>query len=233
MQRRAILERMHGKTNRSQHFFLPIQPFLSSIGPNSDPTNAIPLQEAFEKRYFARILPVAWLLSLAPLAACEPAAIVEPPAPTVAKENSCGEGSGLETDLYGGIETTLRWSGSEMACESMRRPNGEGLRLRLSGDVSGETVAFIIALPELQPGQAGVESPSNVTMTVEGSGRFFSTPDLDSCWTDVQSQTPSPGADGQYTLRGTLLCVDPLGELNGDSAITIPRLEFTAVVNWT
>lgn len=232
MQRRAILERMHGKTNRSQHFFLTNQPFLSSIGPNSDPTNAIPLQQAFEKRLIARIIPVAGLLFLAPLAACEPAA-VEPPSPAVANENTCGEGSGLKTALYGGIETTLMWSGSEMACESMPRPNGEGLRLKVSGDVSGETVAFIIALPELQPGQAGVESPSNVTMTVEGSGRFFSTADLDSCWTDVHSQTQSPGTDGQYTLRGTLLCIDPLGELNGDSAVTIPRLEFTATVNWT
>lgn len=231
MQRRAILERMHGKTNRSQHFFLTIRPFLSSIGPNSDQSNANPLQEAFEKRLFARTLPVAVLLALAPLAACEPDAAEAPP-PTPVVEKTCGDESGLESALYGGIETTLSWSGSEMTCESMPRPDGEGIRLRLSGDISGETLAFIIALPELKPGDQNVESPANVTATVEGSGRFFSTPDLDSCWADVHAQSRVPDTDGAYMMTGTLFCIAPLGELNGDSAITIPRLDFTSLANW-
>ena len=232
MQRRAILERMHGKTNRSQHFFLTIRPFLSSIGPNSDPTNAIPLQEAFEKRLFARIFHIAGLLALAPLGACEPAVVETPPSlPTV--ENTCGEASALEAALYGGIETTLDWTGSEMACESMSRPNGEGIRLRISGDVAGQTLAFIIALPELRPGDQVAESPTNITASVEGSGRFFSTPDLDSCWTDIHSQVQLPDTDSVYIMTGSLFCIAPLGELNGDSAITIPKLTFTTIVNWT
>lgn len=185
---------------------------------------------AFEKRRFARILPAAWLLTLAPLAACEPTA-VELPAPVV--ENTCGENSHLEGALYGGIETNLSWSGSEMACESMSRPNDEGIRLRISGDVLGERLAFIIAMPELRPGQQRVESPSNVTVTVEGSGRFFSTPDLDTCWTEVDSQTAISDADGEYALSGILFCIAPLGELNGDAAITIPALSFSAVARWT
>lgn len=231
MRRRAILERMPGKTNRSQHFFLTIRPILSSIGSNSGQTNSIPLQEVFEKRLFARILPVASLLSLAPLGACESA--VDQPSQQQAKaENTCGEDSKLSATLYGGIETTLHWTGSDMACESMPRPNGAGIRLRISGDVSGEHLAFILAMPELRPGDQGIESPTNVTATVEGSGRFFSTPDLDSCFTDVSTQTVLPGHDDQYSLAGTLFCVAPLGELNGDSAISIPSLTFTAIINW-
>lgn len=231
MQRRAILERMHGKTNRSQHFFLTIRPVLSSIGPNSDQRNADPLQKLVKKPLFARLLPAAGLLSLAPLGACDPAP-VEEIQPEAAAELSCGEAGTLETSLYGGIETTLRWSGSEMTCESMPRPNGEGLRLRLAGDVSGETLAFIIALPELKPGQQGVESPSNVTATVEGSGRFFSTPDLDTCWTDVRSQSAVPDTDNEFTLQGVLFCIAPLGELNGDAAVSIPNLAFNTRVTW-
>ncbi len=223
---------MRGKTNQSQQFFLTIRPFLSSIGPNSDKTNAIPLQQAFQKRLFAQILPVVGLLFLAPLAACEPAAVEAPPPPPTV-EHSCGEGSGLKASLHGGIKTNLSWSGSDMACESMPRPNNAGIRLRISGEVLGERLAFIIAMPELRPGQHGVESPTNVTVTVEGSGRFFSTPDLDTCWTDVSSQSEIPDAEDEYTLSGALFCIAPLGELNGDAAITIQTFSFSAVTKWT
>ncbi len=222
---------MPGKTNRSQHFFLTIWPILSSISPNSDQTNTIPLQEVFEKRLFARILPVAGLLSLAPLGACEPA-VDHPQQSPVKVMSSCGDNSKLSAALYGGIETTLQWTGTDMACDSMPRPNGEGIRLRISGDVSGEQLAFILAMPGLKPGDQGIESPTNVTATVEGSGRFFSTPDLDSCFTDISTQTLLPNHEDRYALAGTLFCVAPLGELNGDSAISIPSLTFSAVINW-
>ncbi len=119
-----------------------------------------------------------------------------------------------------------------MICESMQRPNGAGIRLRFAGDIAGERLAFIIAIPELQRGEAAAELPSNVTATVEGSGRFFSTPNLDSCWTDVDSQTPLPGDNDSFAISGTLYCVAPLGELNGDAAVSIPELSFATVVGW-
>lgn len=231
MQRRAILERMHGKTNRSQHFFLTIGPVLSSIGPNSDHRPGVPLQKLSEKPIFARILPVVGLMSLAPIAACEPV-VVEDAKPAAVSELSCGSQGTLEISLHGGIETALSWAGSEMTCESMPRPAGEGLRLRLAGDVSGETLAFIIALPELRPGQNGVESPSNVTATVEGSGRFFSTPDLDTCWTEVQAQQALSDNDNKFLLQGELFCIAPLGEVNGDATVSIAKMTFTTPVSW-
>lgn len=119
-----------------------------------------------------------------------------------------------------------------MICESMQRPDGAGVRLRFAGDVAGERLAFIIAIPDIQPGKTSAELPSNVTATVEGSGRFFSTPDLDSCWTDVDSQTAISNDNGSYTISGTLYCVTPLGEVNGDAAVSIPELSFTTVVEW-
>jgi hypothetical protein len=222
---------MRGKTNQSHHFFLTIQHILSSIGPNSDQTTAKPLHGPEKKRLFAQKSPLLGLLFLAPLGACEPPAVSNSPPPQQAEAN-CGEHGALETSLFGGIETNIKWSGSTMVCDNMQRPDGQGIRLRFAGDISGERLAFIIALPELEPGEDAAESPSNVTATVEGSGRFFSTPDLNSCWTNVDSQAEGSGDDSVYTIRGALFCIAPLGEVNGDAAVSIHNLTFTTIVNW-
>jgi len=114
----------------------------------------------------------------------------------------------------------------------MQRPDGAGIRLRFAGDIAGERLAFIIAIPDMQRGEPAAELPSNVTATVEGSGRFFSTPNLDSCWTDVYSQTALSGDNDSFAISGTLYCVAPLGEVNGDAAVSIQELSFTTVVKW-
>jgi len=119
-----------------------------------------------------------------------------------------------------------------MNCENMLRPNNHGIRLRFVGDVAGERLAFIIAIPELEPGVAGAELSSNVTTTVEGSGRFFSTANLDTCWTDIESQTPLPGKQNIVMISGVLYCVAPLGEVNGDAAVSIPELTFSTLLQW-
>ena len=170
---------------------------------------------------------------LGPLDACgEPAEpkfdAASPPPP-----RSCGDNGTAKSSLYGGIETEINWSADDMVCDSMRRPNGEGVRLRFVGDVSGERLAIIIALPDLNPGATDVEIPSNVTATVEGSGRFFSTPNLDSCWTEVISQTKLANDNDAYIIEGTLFCVAPLGEVNGDAAVSIPEFNFSSILNWS
>lgn len=120
-----------------------------------------------------------------------------------------------------------------MQCDSMLRPDGEGLRLRFAGEISGETLAIIIAMPALKADEVGLEIPSNVTATVEGSGRFFSTPNLDACWTEVSVQTRLPGKEHARAISGTLFCVAPLGEINGDAAVSIPKLTFATIANWS
>lgn len=133
----------------------------------------------------------------------------------------------------GGIETGIDWSHYEMNCENMLRPDGEGVRLRFSGDVANERLAIIVAIPGLVRGGVGKELPSNVTITVEGSGRFFSTPGLDSCWTDISEQKRLSDDVERYTLTGTLYCVTALGELNGNAAVSVSELSFTSVVDWS
>jgi hypothetical protein len=217
-------------------FFLKLFAVLSSIGPNSDHLKAIPLHEFLKKRFSAQKIPVFGLLLLAPLGACEPAADAEllptPVAKTAPEKLSCGENGALQGSLIGGIEAAISWTAGEMVCESMPRPNGEGIRLRFAGKIGDEHLAIIVAMPAFVAGAAGVEVPSNVTATVEGSGRFFSTPGLESCWTEISAQTALAERDGSYAVDGTLFCIAPLGELNGDAAVTIPELTFSTIVNW-
>ena len=198
-----------------------------SIGPNSDYAETIPLHQFSKNRLSAQKMPLFGLLLLAQLGACEPPANAEPTSETVAApalENlSCGAKGALEGSLIGGIEAAINWSTREMVCDSMPRPNNEGIRLRFAGDVGDERLAIIIAMPALQAGDVKVEIPSNVTATVEGSGRFFSTPGLESCWTEISAQTALGDSRGGYAVDGTLFCIAPLGELNGDAAVTNTR----------
>ena len=170
---------------------------------------------------------------LAPLCACEPDKVEATPSILpAATPSTCTDNSALQTSLYGVIETIVAWSGSDMICENMRRLNGQGIRLRFAGDVAGEQLALIIALPELRAGQQDIETAANVTPTVEGSGRFFTTPGFDSCRVDVLSQTPLPGDSGSVELQGQLSCIAALGEVNGDANVSIPSLKFTTRIEW-
>ena len=135
--------------------------------------------------------------------------------------------------LSGAINTTLDWPDSALLCESMPRPYGEGVRIRLSGDVAGERLAIIIAMPDLDAGETGPEFDSNITISVEGSGRFFSTPNLDTCWTSVAANMPLEGDAGTHTVIGSLTCVGPLGEINGDGFVDIRNFKFSGIAKWT
>lgn len=148
-------------------------------------------------------------------------------------EPSCGSQGRLSTQLYGSIARQIRWNHKELRCESMLRPDGEGMRLRFTGDAAGSKLTIILAIPELQRGSASKEIPTVVTLTVEGSGRFFSTPTSESCWSDIAAQRPVEAGSDRYEVVGTLYCVAPLGEINGDGAVSIPALEFRSIIDWS
>lgn len=179
------------------------------------------------------IAPGVVLLAL--LGACErtPQADVSPPEPDTAAGPSCGNDGRLAARLYGSITREISWSSGELECESMLRPDGKGIRLRMVGSAADSRLAIILALPELERGGTTVESPTVVTLTVEGSGRFFSTPTLDACWSDIAVQDPVADSHDRYAISGKLFCVAPLGEINGDAAISIPELEFSGIIDWS
>lgn len=178
---------------------------------------------------------MAGLVVLPLLAACERAPRVETEVtPTeMPATPSCGSDGYLTTELYGSIARPINWATSDFQCESMLRPEGKGVRLRFTGNAADSELAIILAMPELQRGASGKESPTVVTLTVEGSGRFFSTPTLASCWTDIASQDRIGDSGERYALSGTLYCVAPLGEINGDAAISIPELDFRGIIDWS
>jgi len=116
----------------------------------------------------------------------------------------------------------------------MPRPDGHGARLRFAGTVAGseQRVAMIVAIPDLGREALGSEYRSNVTVIEEGVGRFFSTPNLDNCLTDITTLIALDDGGYRYSLGGLLYCVSPLPEINGDSSISIPELRFHGLLDW-
>ena len=187
---------------------------------------------------------VALVVPLLLFAACEdrsaPIATETAVAETLAPEPydpACGQEGLLSVELYGGIRVAIDWQDTELSCTGMPRPNGEGARVRMSGPIgTGEevrTLAFILGLPSLEVGQTGAELPTNVTLIEEGTGRFFGTQENSGCWTDVTAHEPVDGEGGSlYRIEGTLYCVSPLAELNGNANVTFTELRFTGRLNW-
>lgn len=170
------------------------------------------------------------------LAACQQAA--EPAragaATETVAERHCVEHGYLKTELYGALQASLHWEAKDLDCEGMRRPNGDGARLRFAGSVGdGQQLAFIIALPGLQRGETGTEYRSNVTIIEEGAGRFFGSNDREICWTDINELAGIDGdAENRFAVAGTLYCVAPLIEINGDTDVSIRDLEFRGLLDW-
>lgn len=163
----------------------------------------------------------------------EPAVPAEAPTAPEPAASTCGERGMLRASLTGAISAEIEWPDHALRCESMLRPDDRGVRLRLSGTVGGERLSVIIAMPELEAGATGTEFDAVVTITVEGSGRFFSTPNLGSCWADVRKNAPLDDGSGRYHVAGELSCVAPLGEFNGDAFVDIHRLSFGGIADWS
>ena len=183
-----------------------------------------------------RYLLCAGTALLTTISACEPAANAEikPPAaaPVTGESRRCGDGGYLSARLFGSIDHTIDWNADEVDCESMLRPRGEGMRLRFTGMAADEEVSIIIAVPDLERGVDGRELPAVVTLAVEGSGRFFSTANLDSCFADIAARSGDAATAAQYDVHGTLFCVSALGEINGEAAVSIPELQFQSRIDW-
>lgn len=193
-------------------------------------------------RYFASGLGL--LLSLGViLTACERTTETEllatEPAPdaVVAEEEpilQCGDDGQLHTELYGALAARLEWNKNDLQCAGMPRPEGRGARLRFAGTVNGDErrIAIIIAIPDLERAARGNEFQSNITVIEEGNGRFFSTPDLDNCLTDITALKALDDSGDRYSIGGILYCVSPLPEVNGQSSILIPELHFSGLIDW-
>ena len=147
----------------------------------------------------------------------------------------CGASGHLSGQLYGAIETQLDWDSSDLECTGMPRPEGKGVRLRLAAvdEQTDSEFVFIIAMPGFERDSGPAEFDANTTLIVAGNGRFFSTPDADNCLVDVAAIRPLDDSGQRYAISGTLYCVLPLPEVNGDSSVSIPELRFSGLLDWT
>ncbi len=206
---------------------------FSTIAPVSD-NGRRPALLRLEKKPLARPCPPLLLVAALLLAACAEEHPAEPEEAAVpAPRQGCGQEGFLSAALYGSIDRALHWEAAELDCDSMLRPNGKGVRFRFTGDAADQEVAIILAMPDLERGRDGEELPTVITLSVAGSGRFFSTPRSDTCFADVDLLPHDTGAGALYVASGTLYCTAPLGEINGDAAVSIPRLEFRTRVAWS
>lgn len=172
------------------------------------------------------------------LAACAP----ESPQAPVQLADLCPAGGVLVANVFGSLEGRLEWRGDELECEGMPRPRGQGARLRFEGPAlaggEAERLAFIIALPTLRKGQTGSELEASVTLILEDTGRFYSSPEQAGCWADVDSHEPAsdssgPGGSNEYRISGLLYCLSPLAELNRSASVSLRDLEFSGRLDWT
>lgn len=158
-----------------------------------------------------------------------------PALPAPVSPQPCREDGSLRTKLYGALDGPLDWSAAELECSGMPRPNGAGARLRFAGQVVGDgrQIAIIIAIPGLVRDATGIELSSKVTLIDESSGRFFSTWDMDNCWTDITSLERADDSGERFNIDGTLYCVAPLAEVNGDASVSISELDFAGSLDWS
>ena len=176
------------------------------------------------------------MATAAALAGCKSTekSVIEPAVEASAARMSCGDSGYLRGRLYGAIPVSLDWGETDIDCEGMPRPNGEGARLRFAGVATGDGrhLAIIIAIPDLGRDTLGREFASNVTIIEEGGGRFFSTSDLGNCLADITILDKLDVDADRYSIGGKLYCVSPLAEINGDSSVLIPELAFLGLVDW-
>ena len=226
---------MHVRANRSRAFLLIYLACLSRISPITDNSGLKTLHLIDTKPCF-RTLVATLAIAVTPLSACGEASEPTPqsvPAEPQVHLSTCGDKGTLQARFSGAIGANLDWPDDAMDCESMPRPDAEGVRVRFSGVVDEERLAIIIALPDLHVGATGTEFDANVTISVEGSGRFFSTPNLDTCWAAIVVNEPLGEDSATHNVMGGLSCVAPLGEINGDGFVDIQLLRFSGIANWS
>ena len=164
------------------------------------------------------------------------AACGDSPTPASTTQESCAPDGSLSVAIYGEISGELAWNGVDLRCSGMPRPNGAGARLHFAGTLrdadQDRSLAFIIGLPELKPGETVQETPARITLMEENNGRFFSTATADICWSDVYAHREPAETTEHHSVSGRAYCVAPLAEVNGSGGVTLSELEFTGRISW-
>lgn len=158
----------------------------------------------------------------------EPAAGAAGPSDPICAE--AAEGS-LQARLQGAIDGEIDWSAVGGHCLGGVRPDGTGLRMVFKGTgPDGEPLLIVIGAGPVTPGISARNVPANVTVVVEGSGRFYATQGDDKCALDTLQQEPVGGEPGLLRVTGRGYCVQPARAVGGDDSVLISRFDLLALV---
>lgn len=158
----------------------------------------------------------------------EPAAATAAATGPICAEAAEGE---LQARLQGAIEGEIDWSAGGGHCLGGVRPDGTGLRMVFKGaGPAGEPLLIVIGAGPVAPGTSARNVPANVTVVVEGSGRFYATQGDDKCALDTLQQEPVSGEKGLLRVAGRGYCIQPARAVGGDGSVLISRFDLLALV---
>jgi hypothetical protein len=145
----------------------------------------------------------------------------------------------LRGRFFGALSLTADWSGAELSCDGMLRPDEGGVRLFFSrvqprGDRSGgDRLSVLIGIDGRPEDLVGAERPASVTVIDERQGRFYSTGGPGRCWATISSVTvlhrARTGSAG-HRIAGLLYCVGALPAIGDRSSLTLGDLYFAGRV---
>lgn len=148
-------------------------------------------------------------------------AVPEPAAPA---QGCAGHVRG---EVFGALDMEIDWSGSQLDCAAMSRPDGKGMRLFFAWDPGdGERLVLVLGVDGSTTSVAGPEKPANVTFIDERSGHFYSSGGSGRCWTDIVRLAALPASGRSQQLEGRLYCAAALPALNDHSSLTLGDLHW-------
>lgn len=140
----------------------------------------------------------------------------------------------LRGRFFGALSLSPDWSGADLYCDGMPRPDGEGVRLFFAREQpGGGRVSVLIGIDGRTEDLVGAERPANVTVIDERSGRFFSSGRSGRCWASINSVTDLPRASGSHAghrIDGLVYCVGALPSVGDRSSLTVGELRFAGRV---
>ena len=201
------------------------------------------MQQPASRSYALAYAPAcALLLAGCALAGCS-ARVAPGSGATAAAAANClpGERGYLRANLRGAIDAELNWRGAGLQCEGGARPDGRGVRLSFLGppDARGQRLRLVFGVAARPGAGTTRNSPTNVTVIVEGRQQLYATQGDDRCTIESLVQEPvpatappSPGATLAYRVAARGYCIDPAMTLDGVARLYINRFDFAGLARF-
>ena len=167
--------------------------------------------------------------------ACTRTAPEEAAAPAAQTGGCLAIGDGeLAAQLRGALAADLQWKNAEMQCDGGPHPDGDGLRVTISGPLPGSSsrLRFIFGIdPDDTASGVAQAFPVNLTLLVEGGSQLYSTRGNDNCAAETLQRTAlTQGEGGLERIKVRGYCIGPASDLAGTARVLVPTFSFTALV---